>query len=629
VGINIIAIVNFTYQRNISGCRKSLKLIKAVDDLNNINLLPFERNRYYPGKLLTSADFLSEQLYVGNKRRFMNSLLYGEGIVCGLSVQNLDDTSLMVESGVAVDGQGRESVLENSIVRKLSAIEGYDVVNSNRLVLCLAYDESDIQPVYAVGSSDKESGYEMNRIRESSKIFLADADSLEEDKPLESSFLTSATIYSDSDYAVSITMPATVPSGHGVNAVIRIEKLSDEDKSIQLTGVFGAPAFTYENNGHEFNVNTPEIKLANGKIRSFSYSLTSRSSDAAETIILGKPEDIHLKIDGEEKAITDSVMLHLAIVKESPEYIIERELAKVSLEARSLNIIRDYVKLAEITVERNNNTAIITGVKETDVKHYIPTIARDSGRREYALWFTEEAETLQQSGNNEQATTSFVPLTRDPIYATGICEIPLGSGDKRGEVHYSGEVIHGLGAGDVHVDVGFECLTYDAKLDKPAKTTIYGSPSLWEAEELPIPNAELGVRVLNERGSFIVATRMNEQTDFVVLLVRWVATKLPNSENLSIVQQLESDASISPMLPTIVVSPNESRFIDVRFKNMSPVALSYELTEKNAGQISVDGIYTASNKEGVHEIHIYSSDNPFISTYAYVVVKKKDSEDHD
>jgi hypothetical protein len=559
----------------------------------------------------------------------MNSLLYGEGIVCGLSVQNLDDTSLMVESGVAVDGLGRETVLENSIVRKLSAIEGYDGVNSNKLVLCLAYDESDIQPVYAVGSSDVESGYEMNRIRESSKIFLADADSLEEEKPLESSFLANATIYADADYAVSITMPATVSSGHGVNAVIGIEKLSDEDKSIKLTGVFGAPAFTGEGGGHEFNVNIPEIKLAYGKLRSFSYSLTSRSNDAAETIILGKPEEIHLKIDGEEKTIADSVMLHLAIVKESPEYIIERELARISLEARSLNITRDYVKLAEITVERNNNTAIITDVKETDVKHYIPTIARDSGRKEYALWFTEDVAPVQQSSNSEQAETTFVPPPRDPIYATGICEIPLGSGDKRGEVHYSGEIIHGLGSGDVHVDVGFECLTYDAKLDKPAKTTIYGAPSLWEAEELPIPDAELGVRVLNERGSFIVATRMNEQTDFVVLLVRWVATKLPNSENPSIVQQLESDASISPVLPTIVVSPNESRFIDVRFKNMAPVALSYELTEKNAGQISVDGIYTASNKEGVHEIHIYSSDNPFISTYAYVVVKKKDSEDHE
>jgi hypothetical protein len=82
-----------------------------------------------------------------------------------------------------------------------------------------------------------------------------------------------------------------------------------------------------------------------------------------------------------------------------------------------------------------------------------------------------------------------------------------------------------------------------------------------------------------------------------------------------------------PAQPTIIVAPNESRFIDVKFKNMSPCALEYQLTEKNSGSITVDGIYTASNKEGVYEIHIYSADNPYISTYAYVVVKEKDSED--
>jgi hypothetical protein len=600
-----------------------------VGDLNNINLLPFERNRYYPGKLLTSADFLSEQLYIGNKRRFMNSLLYGEGIVCGLSVQNLDDTSLMVESGVAVDGLGRESVLESSIVRKLSAIEGYDEANSDRLILCLGYDEADIQPVYAVGSSDKESGYEMNRIREGSKVFLIDADKLTEDRTSESGFLSSATIYEDADYSVSITMPAIAPGGHIIKAVIDIEKLSDEDKTIQITGVFGAPAFTYEGGGHEFSVSIPEIKLAKDSGRSYSYALTSRSGDAAETMILGKPEDVTVKIGGEEKAIAGSIMLHLSIVSESPEYIIERELARVSLESRSLSTTRDYVKLAEITVERNNNTAIITGIRETGIKYYIPAISRDSGRKEYAEWFESESAQSGQGSEGEQQVTGFVPAPREPVYATGICEIPLGTGDRRGEVHYSGEVIHGLGAGDVHVDVGFECLTYDAKLDKPAKTTIYGDPALWKSEELPIPDSELGVRVLNERGSFIVAARMNEQTDFVVLLVRWVATKLPNTEAKNIAHQLDSDASISPLQPTIVVAPNESQFIDVRFKNMAPVALSYELSEKNAGRISVDGIYTASNKEGVHEIHIYSSDNPFISTYAYVVVKKKDSENHE
>ena len=76
--------------------------------MKNNQLFPFERNRYYAGKLLTSADFSAEQLYMNNKRRFLNRILFGSGVVCGLNVVNLDDLSILVESGVAIDRAGRE-----------------------------------------------------------------------------------------------------------------------------------------------------------------------------------------------------------------------------------------------------------------------------------------------------------------------------------------------------------------------------------------------------------------------------------------------------------------------------------------------------------------------------------------
>ena len=90
--------------------------------MKNTKLYPFERNRYYPGKMLTSADFQAEQTYFNNKRRFINNLMYGAGVVCGCGVFSLDDLSLLVESGVAIDGLGREIVMESSVVKKLSYI---------------------------------------------------------------------------------------------------------------------------------------------------------------------------------------------------------------------------------------------------------------------------------------------------------------------------------------------------------------------------------------------------------------------------------------------------------------------------------------------------------------------------
>lgn len=67
--------------------------------MENRQLLPFERNRYYVGKLLTSADFQAEQAYFNNKRRFLNQMMFGSGIICGLSVYSLDDPAETHSSG--------------------------------------------------------------------------------------------------------------------------------------------------------------------------------------------------------------------------------------------------------------------------------------------------------------------------------------------------------------------------------------------------------------------------------------------------------------------------------------------------------------------------------------------------
>ena len=73
----------------------------------------------------------------------------------------------------------------------------------------------------------------------------------------------------------------------------------------------------------------------------------------------------------------------------------------------------------------------------------------------------------------------------------------------------------------------------------------------------------------------------------------------------------------------MILDTRESCFFNVKFKNMEPCTLSYDLTEPNSGDITPDGIYTAPGKEGVYEIRISCADMPMISTYAYAIVKKK------
>ena len=156
---------------------------------------PFERNRYYPGKMLTTADFQAEQSYHINKLRFMNSLMYGSGIVCGCGVVNLDDLSILIESGVVIDGSGREIIIDTSLVKKLSAIEGFDDLSSDTACLCVRFKEKDIHSVYAVSHRESDQEYEFNRISEGYEIFLVDKEEFDEGFEMESEFLQSETLF--------------------------------------------------------------------------------------------------------------------------------------------------------------------------------------------------------------------------------------------------------------------------------------------------------------------------------------------------------------------------------------------------------------------------------------------------
>lgn len=49
--------------------------------MTNRKFYSYERNNYYYGKLLTSRDFQVEQSYINDKRRLMNRLFGGSGIV--------------------------------------------------------------------------------------------------------------------------------------------------------------------------------------------------------------------------------------------------------------------------------------------------------------------------------------------------------------------------------------------------------------------------------------------------------------------------------------------------------------------------------------------------------------------
>ena len=140
--------------------------------MSNADFFPMERNRYFYGKLLTVRDFEIEQRYNRSKTQLFNRLRFGAGVVCGLGVAASDDTTLLIESGMALDYQGRMIVLEEPMLRKLQMIEGQEtLLGQSTGYLCMAYDETDIEPVNAVGADTGESR-QFNMTREGCRVYL-------------------------------------------------------------------------------------------------------------------------------------------------------------------------------------------------------------------------------------------------------------------------------------------------------------------------------------------------------------------------------------------------------------------------------------------------------------------------
>lgn len=595
--------------------------------MENTQLFPFERNRYYPKKRMSSGDFTAEQTYMNNKRRFLNGLMYGSGVVCGLGVFSLDDLSLLVESGVAIDGLGREIVVEASDVKKLSAIAGFDDLRTNRASLCLRYSEEDVHKVYAIDQEEPNTEFKFNRVREGYTLFLMDSEDIPASFEPEGEFLTKSTLLSDEHYLLSFSMPAMVSRGHAVKGVLTVRKLSDADVPLTYFGTLQTPAFVSPDGRNEIQVDIRDLDLAKGESAVYEYWMLTTNHPVQSTNIILETGTAGAYENGTKIDVPANFAMEVVLSDQKPRELVNREIGRVNLEMRSINARGDYIRLCDLVLVRTEGAYIIEEVIETGIKKYVTIPAQEMLRGDYLEYFIKEPDIREQPAESHALPAGDEPqAARDDIrIATGTLEIPIGDDARRGDIFYSGEIMHGLGAGNVYVDVGYEFIEDDSQVRASAKSTIYGCAGIFAKEQRSVVEAETAVRVLNDKGSFVVGARLTGDVDYLILNYRWVAIRFPSGELDH--RNLPSGGGITPETPTVRMAAKESHYFGVRFTNMEPVSITYEMTEHGSGEITPDGIYTAPTKPGVYEIRIFCTDMPRICTYAYAIVEKRGLKD--
>jgi hypothetical protein len=596
--------------------------------MSSNQLYPFERNRYYPGKMLTSADFQAEQNYHINKGRFLNGLMYGQGIICGMGVFSLDDQSILIESGAAIDGSGRDVIIDASAVKKLSAIEGFDSLTGEVARLKVRFKEQDVHSVYSVNHKEDDKEYEYNRISEGYELFLADKSELDEDLGFETEFLTRETIFSSDNYVGELMMPAIVCKGRTVRMVLEIRKISDADVRLTCRGILETPVFVTAEGEHEIEIGAEDVSLKAGSVLRKEYWVKVEDTPAIESELILRSGTAAAFEDETAINTVPHFAIRVKLSEAAPLELVSREIGKTNLEMMEAGLPDDSIPLADIKLVRTSNSYIIESITEENVKHYVMTPSQELIRNDYLSYYVKPVELEKKQQIVERAGSE--PRHRQggdfSNIATGTLEIPLGRNAREGDIRYSGEIAHGLGSGNVYVDIGYSFLSDDPGMGANQKSTIYGNPDLFSYSSQKLADVETAVKVLNEKGSFVVAARLLRSVEYLVLTFRWVAIRFPSGDDMELTEDYY-DKSISVDTPTVIMGTKESHFFGVRFNNMKAASVTYELTAPGSGEISSDGIYTAPTKEGVYEIRIYCTDMPVICTYAYAIVRKKMIDD--
>jgi hypothetical protein len=113
------------------------------------------RVQYFDKQFLRVDEFRDEQLYQLALRRRHNITQHIWGIVRGLELAIEDESAVVVRPGVAIDGYGRELVLE---AKKRLTADAFDDLGTDRLDVWLVYDRTEGSSPSGYGDCGGSSG---------------------------------------------------------------------------------------------------------------------------------------------------------------------------------------------------------------------------------------------------------------------------------------------------------------------------------------------------------------------------------------------------------------------------------------------------------------------------------------
>lgn len=583
--------------------------------MKNLKYFPFERNRYFYGKFLSVDDFEAEQRYMNDKRRLLNRFLHGYGVVCGLQVVEIDDMTISIESGLALDFSGREILMASPITKRLSALEGYSACTEGEgdrqaLYLCIAYAEQKIDPVHSITRAEADEE-EYNKYAEGYRLFVTTQEAEQESPQFDALYEDKQTIFHGNGIRIWQTVPRYIQGGEEAEIVVIVQKSGQMEKiafSYQIRLDYmeqkGNSILTVEFDERRFAPS--DTYVLKGNIRAKSAFAPASAGVVAEGSIEIVPDSFSLTIGNDQRKEAVSAKFRVEVSEEGVSEMVWKNYYSSAMEDLMKDPYHGAVYLAKLEVIRAGDTYVIEGVENLPYRQYVWNNML-GGALEI---FRQKQELLTKRVENARVEQKKKPDAELPggeiQIRTGSVIIDLGIGGVSGQKFYSSEIIHGLGPGQVFVSLGL------ARELQQEKQVIYGNQDIFsenlDAEIAMAAKADLG------RGSFVIGIQCLRSVRVKKVKICWMAVR----------DQEKTEKEIRHLLirPDIAnLKLRESRMFEADIDGKPQKHIRWSVREAEGGSIDLHGCYTAPNRAGVYQIIAESMEEDGVRAYAYVIVR--------
>ena len=592
--------------------------------MNNANFFPLERNRYFYGKLLTVRDFEVEQRYHCTKRALLNRLIHGAGVVCGLGVTASDESTLMIESGMALDYQGREIVLPETLFRKLQMLEGQETLSDSKdAYLCLTYAEEDVEPVNATGA-EVGAQRQFDLTREGYRLFLTP------EPPAYQSLLEAGgrenvtVLYQSEDLILVLSLPTVLCAGEEFQAQVLVVK-HEKTPPVQFS-LEGENSFVESDNGR-VRLAYRESREEKRCVYTVDFPLRAKALSDVDSQLFPNGCELNVELGSHhyknyltvEAAVrlcrdwedawlrrrqTDDLSRHLR-GRDVPLYLAKLELIH-SAGGVFVGTVTNLPFQQQVSGEGENKNG---GAGELTVTTSV---------RSLEYWQKPDVKAIYQPSTGGLHLNFGIPSPEQYDYAVahGMVEMALPGGIRVNSRIYSEEIAHGLGNGAVDVRLSVEF----ADRESGETALLCGNSEVFKSKAVKIspPWVEAAAVVYPERGTMRIGLWLHDTVDGNLVRVHYFAQK-PERDTSRILSQRRVSLSVTPEFSRL--SRRGKLQFQAEVVGSEDKSVQWSVKEENGGAIDRNGLYQAPELPGTYEIVAVAGADEAVRASAFIIVE--------